>query len=112
MLKVLPFRLGHSDVLRAVRDPHQLLRMRVGQRVQQRGVNHAEDRCRRSNTQSHCHDCDSAESRRFAQHSKAEAHVLHQNIDKIAAQLFAAFFFDSLASAELDPRATLSFAAG
>ncbi|PYS40341.1 MAG: hypothetical protein DMF71_13495, partial [Acidobacteria bacterium] len=48
-------------------------------------------------------------SRRFAQHSKAEAHVLHQNIDKIAAQLFAAFLFETFRTPELYPGATFRF---
>jgi len=37
--------------------------------------------------------------------------ILHQNVQKITGDRFAAFFFKPLMASELDPRATLAFGA-
>jgi len=38
---------------------------------------------------------------RFAQHPQTETHILYQNVDEIAGDRFAAFFFESLMASDL-----------
>ncbi|PYL96567.1 MAG: hypothetical protein DME27_09480 [Verrucomicrobia bacterium] len=42
---------------------------------------------------------------------ETEAQILHQNVQKITGDRFAAFFFEPFLASELDPRTTLGFPA-
>src|SRR4029077_9302562 len=82
MLKVLPFRLRHSDVRCAeaskiILNAYQLLRVRVWQRPQQCSIDHRKDPGRGSNAQRHRDYRDESESRRFAELTQSELEIVH-----------------------------------
>ena len=54
---------------------------------------------------------DSREHRLSGERPETEAQILHQNVQKITGDRFAAFFFEPLMASELDPRTTLGFPA-
>ncbi|HEX9383519.1 MAG TPA: hypothetical protein VF908_08975 [Gemmatimonadaceae bacterium] len=54
---------------------------------------------------------DNREHRLSRERPETEAQILHQNVQKITGDRFAAFFFEPLLSSELDPRTTLGFPA-
>src|SRR5882724_10485164 len=116
MLKVLPFRFGNSNVVRTdsekiILNAYQLLRLRVGQRFQQRRVHHAENRGRSTNAHCHCQNGNDSNPERFAEHPQTETYILYQNVDEIASDRFAAFFLEPLMATELDPCAAFCFSA-
>ncbi len=79
-LEVSPLRDGDANALRAyagkvVHNAHQLGRIWVRQRVQQRGVDHAIDRGGGSDAQRHCGDRYERESRRSQKHANRIAQV-------------------------------------
>jgi len=81
--QIFPLRHRHGDVPGAYArlihfDPHQFIRLRIRQRMQQRGIHHPEDRRRRSNAQSHRHNRNRREARRLHQHAQRVARVLQQ----------------------------------
>src|SRR4029077_12204794 len=49
--------------------------------------------------------------RLFRERPHAETQILHQNVQKITSDFFAAFFFEPLMGSELEPRTTLGFPA-
>ena len=117
VLKVLPLGLRHSDVPGAnpwkiILNADELLGVRIRQRMQQGRIDDAEDCGGGANPQRDRQDRDHCETRRFAQHPKAEANVLEQRIDKIPAERFAAFFLESFRTSELDPGAAFRFTSG
>jgi hypothetical protein len=57
-----------------------------------------------ANGQSQRQNGGDGESRRLAQHAKAEAKVLHKGLEKIAAKRFVGFLPISLIAPKLDPR--------
>jgi hypothetical protein len=114
MLKIPPLRLGKSYILRAdtgeiTLNAYKLLRLRVRQRLQQRRVYHAKNRRCRSDTQGNRQNNCCREAGRLSQHAKAEAHILHQSVDKIPGDRFTAFLFEPLSASEFDARAALGF---
>jgi hypothetical protein len=54
---------------------------------------------------------DNREHRLSRECPETEAQILHQNVQKITGDCFAAFFFEPLLASELDPRTTLGFPA-
>jgi hypothetical protein len=51
------------------------------------------------------------EHRLFRERPHAETQILHQNVQKITGDRFAAFLFEPFMASELDPCATLGFGA-
>jgi hypothetical protein len=89
----------------------ELLRLRVGQRLQQRRVYDAKNRSCRSNAEGNRQNGDRGEAGRFPKHAQTEAKVLEENVDKIAGDRITAFLFESRFSSELDPRPAVCFGA-
>src|SRR5204863_9319446 len=56
-------------------------------------------------------DSNQKERRRFPQCAQAEPQILDKRVEKISAELFAAFFAKSRGASELDPCATLCLGA-
>ena len=54
---------------------------------------------------------DNREHRLSRERPETEAQILHQNVQKITGDRFAAFFFEPLMGSELDPRTTLGLPA-
>src|SRR6476620_4786562 len=52
---------------------------------------------------------DNREHRLSRECPETEAQILHQNVQKITGDCFAAFFFEPFMASELNPRLTLSF---
>ena len=95
--QVSPLRDGDADVLRAyagkvVLDAHQLGRVWVRQRVQQRGVDHAIDRGGGSDAQRHGGDRNERESRRSQKHANRVPQVEEQILDEGKALLGVVVF--------------------
>jgi hypothetical protein len=98
-------------MIAAALDSVEAFRMRHIQRAQYRRIQDTKNYGVCANRQSQRQNGDDRESGRLAQNSKAEAQILYQNFDKIAAERFAAFFFDPLMAAELDARAAFRLCA-
>ena len=98
MLKVLPLGLGHSYIAGAdageiVLDTDELVGLRIGQGMQECGVNNAEDRSCRTNAEGDRQDGDGGESGRLAQHAQGVANVLREVVPpKPAVGLVKALF--------------------
>src|SRR6202034_2857968 len=106
-LEVSPLRDGDPDVLRAyagkiVLDEHQLGRVWIRQRVQQRGVDHAIDRGGGSDAQRHGGDRNERESRRSQKHANRVAQVEEEILEEGEAMLGVVAFPDRLRRAELE----------
>ncbi len=82
----------------------EALRMGHIQRPQDQRIQYAEDHGVRADRQRQRQNRGDRESRRLAQHAKAEAHILQKGLDKIAAQRFVAFLSVPFSAAELDAR--------
>ena len=106
-LQVSPLRDGDPDVLRAyagkiVLDAHQLGRVWIRQRVQQRGVDHAIDRGGGSDAQRHGGDRNERESRRSQKHANRVPQVEEQILDEGQALLGVMVFPYRFGRAELE----------
>ena len=75
--------------------------------MQERGIDDAEDRRRRTNAQSDRQDGDGREAGRLAEHAEGEAHILEQRVDPLTAERLAAFLREPLGASELDAGAAL-----
>lgn len=89
VLQVSPLRDGDADVLRAdagkvVLDAHQFGGVRVRQRVQQRGVDHAVDRGNGADAERHGGNHRERESRRSQQRANGVAQVVHVRSSALA----------------------------
>src|SRR5215472_8934818 len=114
MLQVQPFGLGYTDVAstdsgKIGSNAYKLFGLRVWQRVQQRGIDYAEDCGCSSNAESNSQNGDNAEARGFAQHSQPILKVLNKEVDEIAPELSATIFFEARVSAKFESRASLRF---
>jgi hypothetical protein len=79
--------------------------------MQERGVDHCENRRRRADTQRDRQNYDCRKARRFSQHANAKPQVLKKDVDEIPGDRFTAFFFESFSASELDSRTALSLIA-
>src|SRR5262249_52652843 len=71
---------------------HNALRVWIGQRAYQDGIDQAENRSGGADAESESEDCDGSEARRFAEHTEGEAQVLpagfHEGFPAGRANLF------------------------
>ena len=75
-------RVGSARTRQIVLDAYQFLRVRIGQRMQQRRIDQAENRRGRADPQGHRQNRDSRKPRRLGQHAYREARVLQQVFKK------------------------------
>jgi hypothetical protein len=90
-------------------DPQQSFRVTESKRPQENGIDHRKSGDGRANAEGEGENSDNKKARRLAQGSKTEARVLDQTIDEIAAERFAAFFFEAFLAAEFQPRLAFRF---
>ena len=86
-------------------DSIQAFRLRYIQRPQDQAIQHSKHHGIRTNRDGQGQNRHRREGRGLSQHAKAEAKILHENVEEIAGHLLAGLFFESFISAKLDPRA-------
>ena len=87
-----------------VRNHHDSAGVRIRQRFEQDGVHRAEDRRRGSDAQGQRKCRDRCEARRAQHAARAVAQVLNQRFNEAHTARLAAFLFDALDPAKLQPR--------
>jgi hypothetical protein len=99
-IEIVGIRLRHA----LVRAPESVEALRVGhiQRAQQERIHNAEHHRVRSYRQRQRQNRGYGEAGRLAQPAQAEAHILYNRLDEIAAQSFVAFLLVLLPAPELD----------
>ncbi len=113
-LQILPLRNRDTRVRgtrawQIILDAYQFLRVRIGQRMQQRGVDQAENRRRRSDPQRHRQNRNEREPRRFAQHAQAKMQILKDVLNPIDAAGIPAFFLAFFDAAHFEQHLATSF---
>src|SRR6185437_3400383 len=93
MLQVLPLRFRHPDILcskagEIIFHAHEPFRMRIGERMQERSIDDAENCRGRTNAQGNRQHRDMRESRRLAQHAQSVTNVLPQVLPSHPATTF------------------------
>src|SRR5580700_1643674 len=87
----------------------ELLRLRIGKRIEQHPIYDREERRVRANAERQRHDCYGSESRMLPQHAKAIAHIAPESLQPESAPLLAAAFFHTLDGAQLQHSAPSRF---
>jgi len=109
---ILPLKIDHVQERIVVIHRDELIGLRVRKWSEKHTVDHGENGGIGADAQGEGEHRDGDEAWGFPQHAEAEAYILGERLKESHTARFAAFFFRSLDSAELHPRAAHRFCAG